>query len=324
MTYFWLNVHVGYACRHSGACCTSGWPIPVESVRAAAIENAVTRDRVPLGLERWLTPVSNAPTDVAGTIALGPGGHCVFFEARGPGCAIHHVKPAACRHFPYVCLIDQRGIHVTLSHYCPTAAAMLFEHQDAIAVVEGPPPLVEVELLEGLDARESLPPECDADTAGSRIRDPGSRRLMSFDEFAAWERDEVARAEIDMLQPDDERLFDHARSAVPLPWTWPPAPTDFEAAWWALAAPSWPGFAGVLQRYAAAKIFASWAAYDDAGLAAVRQAARVASAVLRVECARRCRQAGRALDRELLTEAIRQSDLLLVHYADPSQLFASV
>jgi hypothetical protein len=147
---------------------------------------------------------------------------------------------------------------------------------------------------------------------------------MSFDEFSAWERDEIARAEVDVLQPDDERLFNHARASVPSPWTWPAAPADFEGAWWALAAPSWPGFAGVLQRYAASKIFASWAAYEDDGLAAVRQAARVAAAVLRVECARRCREARRALDRELLSAAIRQSDLLLVHYADPSQLFASV
>lgn len=322
MKYFWLNVHVDYACRHSGACCTSGWPIPVESVRAGSIEQAIARETLPVG--RWLTADAAAPPDIAGTIALGPNGHCVFFEARGPGCAIHQVKPAACRHFPYVCLIDPRGVHVSLSHYCPTAAAMLFERHGPIAVVEGPPPRVEAELLEGLDARESLPPECDADSAGSRIPAPGSRRLMSWDEFAAWERDEVARAEIDVLQPDDERLFDHARSAVPLPWTWPPAPTDFEGAWWALAAPPWPGFAGVLQRYAAAKVFASWAAYDDGGLAAIRQAARVAAAVLRVECARASLEVGRALDRELLTQAIRQSDLLLVHYADPSQLFASV
>jgi hypothetical protein len=25
-----LSIHADYACRHSGACCTSGWPIPAE------------------------------------------------------------------------------------------------------------------------------------------------------------------------------------------------------------------------------------------------------------------------------------------------------
>ena len=36
--FFWLNFHLPYACRHSGMCCTSGWPIPVEQARVAAIE----------------------------------------------------------------------------------------------------------------------------------------------------------------------------------------------------------------------------------------------------------------------------------------------
>jgi hypothetical protein len=42
--------------------------------------------------------------------------------------------------------------------------------------------------------------------------------------------------------------------------------------------------------------------------------------VLRVEAARACRQAGRALDQPLLHEAIRQSDWLLMHLADRAQL----
>jgi hypothetical protein len=45
--------------------------------------------------------------------------------------------------------------------------------------------------------------------------------------------------------------------------------------------------------------------------------------VLRIECARQCAFFQRPLDRELMTEAIRQSDLLLVHYADPALLAAS-
>jgi hypothetical protein len=38
--------------------------------------------------------------------------------------------------------------------------------------------------------------------------------------------------------------------------------------------------------------------------------------VLRVECARVCGDAGRPLDRDLLVDALRRADLLLVHYAD--------
>jgi hypothetical protein len=78
----------------------------------------------------------------------------------------------------------------------------------------------------------------------------------------------------------------------------------------------------VLNRYAAAKLFASWSIYLGDGLEATAHTAQIASAVLRIECARQCARFHRPLDRELLTEAIRQSDLLLVHYADPHLLAA--
>jgi hypothetical protein len=145
---------------------------------------------------------------------------------------------------------------------------------------------------------------------------------MSIEEFDAWELDRIARAHIESLQPDDVASFEHARGSVPAPWTWPPAPDDLESAWSALVAPSWAAFHDVLSRYAAAKVFASWAAYQADGTAAVERAARVAAAVLRVECVRACRDLDQPLDQELLKEAIRMADLLLVHYADPERLHA--
>ena len=158
MKFFWLNFHLPYACRHSGLCCTSGWPIPVEHARVTAIEESIARDVIPLTVMPWIVPESDMPEDVAGTLALRDNAHCVFFEAGRPGCAIHGVKPASCAHFPFVCLFDQRGVHVTLSHYCPTSTALLFEHSGPIAIVEGPSPLAEVDHVEGLDASEALPP----------------------------------------------------------------------------------------------------------------------------------------------------------------------
>jgi hypothetical protein len=38
---FALTVHATYACRHTGACCTAGWPIPVEPDRRARLGAAV-------------------------------------------------------------------------------------------------------------------------------------------------------------------------------------------------------------------------------------------------------------------------------------------
>ena len=292
-------------------CCTSGWPIPVERARVGAIDDTIARNVIPLRVEPWIVTEPGAPDDVAGMLALRDNGHCVFFEAGRPGCAIHGVKPAACDHFPFLCLIDQRGVHVSLSHYCPTAAALLFEHRGPIAIVEGPPPQGDDD-VEGLDARDSLPP----------VSDQGEPILMSYAELTAWERDQIAGAKIDQLHADDLALFDAARAAVPAPWTWPAPPEHVDEIWWSLVAPAWPHFDEVLTNYAAAKLFASWSLYLGDGVEAAAHTARIAAAVLRIECARQCAMVRRTLDRELLIEAIRQSDLLLVHYADPGLLAA--
>ena len=107
---------------------------------------------------------------------------------------------------------------------------------------------------------------------------------------------------------------------MPAPLSWPEAPGNLESILFSLVAPSWPQFEDVLTRYAAAKAFASWSLYLGDGVEAAADTARIAHAVLRVECARQCRAFGRPLDRELLANAIGQSDLLLVHYADPERL----
>jgi Fe-S-cluster containining protein len=311
--FFWLNFHLPYACRHSGLCCTSGWPIPVERSRVASIDEAITRDVIPLRAVPWLVSSANLPEDVAGTLALRDNAHCVFFEAGKPGCAIHDVKPASCAHFPFVCLFDQRGVHVALSHYCPTSTSLLFEHSGPIEIVEGPLPIPGFDLLEGLDARGALPP----------VRPGSADRLMSFEELSDWERDQIARARIEELQGDDVTRFDRARAAVPSPLSWPEAPGDLESIFFSLVAPSWTRFDDVLTRYAAAKAFASWSLYLGNGVEAAAEAARIAHAVLRVECSRQCRAFGRPLDRELLANAIEQTDLLLMHYADPERLATS-
>jgi len=158
--FFWLNFHLPYACRHSGACCTAGWAIPVEPERAVLIKPG-----------QWLDAGDTLPRDERGA--------CVFHQDR---CTVYEHRPLSCVHFPYVCMIDPRGVHVTLSHYCPTAAGLLFEHDGPIEVVEGPSPVPLLEMPEGLDARESLPP---VDTRSVKPR------LLSWEEFSQWERAEL-------------------------------------------------------------------------------------------------------------------------------------
>lgn len=175
---------------------------------------------------RWLRDVNDAPEDVAGVLALSEDGRCLFH--RAPGCAIHsaigHTAiPAACQHFPRIALIDRRGVFVTLSHYCPTAASLLFDDSVSPGIVEGPSVLPGGELPEGLDAREAWPPS------------HAPRRLMDWASYTTWETwalsvltggDSPERA-LDRLENSEQTgvdvgkalgaatLFDLARAAVP-------------------------------------------------------------------------------------------------------------
>jgi Fe-S-cluster containining protein len=325
---YWLSHHLAYRCRHSGACCSVRWPIPIERERADRVSGAIARGEVAPAPVRWLRPAPGAPDDIAGLLTQCADGHCVFHRSRGVQlqpdesrrCAIHADRPSSCEHFPFVCLLDARGVHVTLSHYCPTVARLLLT-ADPVRVVEGPPVFASGRVPEGLDARESLPP-VDQWAEPSRTDRP---RLMSWDDVSAWERALVA----DVAQgagvpapdcPPDDGMFEHARAAVPAPLSWPEAPPRLAAAWARRVAPAWPTLAPIVRRYLAARAFASWALYLGDGPRDVLGAVALAATVLRVEAVRQCVVSGRGLDAALLIEAVRQSDLLLAHYADPARL----
>jgi hypothetical protein len=94
-----------------------------------------------------------------------PGGECVFFDRRGGRlCAIHSQLgeawlPPACRHFPRTYLIEEDRVLVTLSHVCPSAAALLFRTDvGRIATVVSPAMCEGHGDPEGFDARGTVPP----------------------------------------------------------------------------------------------------------------------------------------------------------------------
>jgi hypothetical protein len=211
-------------------------------------------------------------------------------------------------------VIDPRGIHVTLSHFCPTAARLLFEVGDPPRIVAGPAVLGDVRRPEGLDASDALPP---ADATGTR--------LLSWEEVTAFETRLVARVASDEGIPAAPwpETFARVGSAVLPGWSWPEAPPDLEAGWNALVAPAWPHWVAVIGRYLAAKAHACWAMHLGAGPAAVDAYLELARTVLQVELVRACLTRGAAADRTAVIHAIRQSDLLLVHLADPSRLAAA-
>jgi hypothetical protein len=349
---FALSIHADYACRDSGACCTSGWPIAVEPEVAGVLRRALDAGRLQTPVPALLTGEGRP---VLGVDACG---RCAFHE--GDRCAVHRVLgpealPSSCRHFPRVCRMTPSGVAVTLSHYCPTAAGLLFRDDRELAVTADPPAFPPAVWYEGLDARRSPPP----------FLRPGV--WMDWESHEAWERHAVATFAREDLSPE-EAVTVLARQAESLrAWTpgatdlrdsvaavasaraprpaanpWPgtgllqiatqvaacvptgitaaPLPADVEAADAAWVGGRWPAFAAVVRRYLAARAFGSWVALQGEGLRTSVRSWAAALAVLRLEAGRACAQAGRELDARLLTEAVRQSDLLLVHLASPEAL----
>jgi hypothetical protein len=213
-----------------------------------------------------------------------------------------------------VSVIDPRGVHVTLSHYCPTAASLLFDGNDSVRVVEGPSVLGDDRIPEGLDARDALPPA-----------DARATRLLSWADVTAFEAALVARVAGDETIPDAPALdcYERARAAVLAGWSWPSAPAETDEHWHRLVAPAWARWAPVVGRYLASKAHASWAMCLGDGPRAVERTVNQARTVLQVEAIRACLTRGAPLDRSALFDAIRQSDLLLVHLADPRVIVGS-
>ncbi len=182
-------MHARYGCRHSGRCCSSGWPIPVEPDRLSALEGALASGVLQparLATPPVLRPAS-APADAPAVLGVS-GGHCVFHAGdRSGGCAIHatlgHAAlPLACRQFPRVVVTDPRGHSVTLSHYCPTAA-LLLEAPEPLAIVTDAPGLPDEAEYVGLDVRSHLPPLLRPDM------------LMDWEAWWEWERRSVVAIE---------------------------------------------------------------------------------------------------------------------------------
>jgi Fe-S-cluster containining protein len=184
---FCLSLHAGYACRHSGACCTAGWTIPIEPL-------AFERVQVHFGAARSARQFRTGgglPEGAAAIVEIGADGACMFFESdRGRLCAIHRelgpdALPSACRQFPRIVVQDARSMRISLSHFCPSAAALL-QSTSCPTIVAAPPNVDLGGALDGLDARDALPP----------LLHP--RMLMDLEGYGMWE----SRA-IDVLGRDD-------------------------------------------------------------------------------------------------------------------------
>jgi hypothetical protein len=333
-----LTFHAHYACRHSGACCTAGWSIPVEP------------RLLPLIGVDLLVP------DAAGA--------CTHFDGASRLCKIQrehgeNMLPGACYQFPRRALIDDRGTFVALSNFCPTAAALLCESDGELAIVPSPPAFPEDRVYEGLDARGHWPPlvrpgvlfdlasysrwetfivstfasGAPAGTALARIAATAERLrawIPACGPFDSWVTRSLHPAATDSkgLTIYDRfrapEAFEQLRRFVPDGLTAPQPVCDVSGVTELGSTLE----SRAVNRYLASKAFASWCAYESRGIRTLVAELFLSELVLRVECERASRAAGRApfdarnsdtqrrLDRSLMIEAIRQSDLLLMHLID--------
>lgn len=336
---FSLSLHGAYRCRHAGACCTARWPIPVEADRLAAMRAAVASGtlRSPRATDATalFTSPDDAPADTPALLGVDDHG-CVFFDAEhGRLCAVqralgHEALPLACRQFPRVSLRDPRGVSVTLSHYCPTAASLLGA-PERVAIVRDAPAFPAAGEYSGLDASSALPPLLRPDV------------LMDWESWWAWEalavdlvansdatvedtltRLDTAVEDVARWRPADGPLIDRARDAIGRARSgptrhWHPSsewiamrcdlaidaiPEDLRAA---VPAPGsqQPGISPILlKQYLCAHVFANWTAVLGRGLRAWLRSIEVPYALL---------QSG---------WNVGAADLILRHLADPGR-FAS-
>jgi Fe-S-cluster containining protein len=311
--------------------------------------------------ERLFLTREPMPDGAAAMLSVQDDGACVFFERDGGRlCRVHRELgpsslPTACRQFPRVVLHDPRGVLISLSHYCPTAAGLLFE-SSALAIADAPLSLTLAGDVEGLDARDALPPLLRdgmlADIEGydawerraigvlARDGDPGAAlhaiahataRLQSWRPGRGSLAAEVHR-QFDVApssEPEEDEGADVARvaavlSSVPAGLPTPGVHPDFTAAWQRLQWP--PDVRRAFRAYLAARLFGNWIAYYGRGLRTVVEYLRAVYAVVRMEALRQhalasaSSAASAASPWQIATDAIRNADLLLVHLADPKSL----
>lgn len=365
MPVYALSIHADYRCRHSGECCTADWDVPVEVPIYRSLSEAIAGGRITTtpaahaeGLDAAFVTGPDLPDDAGAMLERTARGDCVFFDRDTHLCVVHRdlgeaALPSTCRHFPRLAVRDARGTSITLSHFCPTAASMLFRDDVPLEIVCAPEAFPDAEYEGLVVAADEWPP----------LLRP--KMLTDHEGFAAWERHMIARCADMSLGPEsiiatlarDARLlwqwrpdvsslvdaiaslpreavpapahstldtslalFGEAMKAVPDDLIPPPDEEGLPQAYVSFVAAEWDGFRAPLNRYLAAKAFATWTAYQGRGLATIVRGLECALALVRVEAARQCRETNRPLDPPLLLEAFRAADFILNHLAAGDEL----
>lgn len=341
-----LSFHGQYRCHNTGVCCSSGWDVAVEEeveVRLTPLL-ALSPRSLPNGADGF-RPVSDPPSGCRSSLRIASSGACWFRDEPGQACAIHRdhgeeALPSACRQFPRVCVLEPDAVSVSLSHYCPTAAGLLFEGPAQFGLVTSPRAFPNDWPYEGLDARDAYPPflrpgvllgfdglRAFEDRAVAVLsREPLWEALAIIDSAAARARSWAAAhhgalAELipGFFEPSDDA---GARSTDPRPvllaaMTEGTQPRDGLPDY-RPAAPAPSGLVDLaLRKYLAARLIAAWITFQGEGLSSVTRFLHLClDTVFLFESARGATEA----EEVRWKEAIRNADLWILHYSDPDRL----
>jgi hypothetical protein len=352
-----LSIHADYRCRHSGQCCSLDWDVPIELPVYRSLQGALTAGTLRVAAaahsDAPFVVEPDLPGDAAAIFRRTEEGRCVFFEPESRLCVVHRdlgatALPVTCRLFPRVAVQDRRGTFVGLSHFCPTAAGMLFRTDVPLRIVSAPPAFPPGD-YDGLTVgEEELPPLLRPDVAmdlegytawerhmvdrcvdGGRLPEAVLATLArDAEQLARWRPGgtslsrAVAELPSDAVEVQDAdslaaslRLYDECLRAVPPELRDDRDLNRLEAAFDRWVRPRWRVARAPLNHYIASKAVASWTGYQGRGIRTIVRGIEAAVALVRVEAARGCRDAGRELDDELLLEAIRSADFILNHQA---------
>jgi hypothetical protein len=298
--------------------------------------------------------------EAAAMVARTDRGDCVFFHRGTHLCVVHRdlgetALPATCRHFPRLALNDRRGTFITLTHYCPTAASMLLRDDVPLEIVEAPaafppadyeglnvtadpwPPMLHPRMLMDIDGytawerhavRRCAAVDCDPESVVTTLLRDATllRGWRPADGTLENAIAQLPRRVVKDVAPrtlnDSLRHYAEAITAVPDDLKPEPNEEGLEAAYVDRVRSSWRNFTAPLNRFLAAKAFASWTAYQGRGLLTIVRGLEAALALVRVEAARQCRDSARVLETDLLLGAFRGADFVLNHLAVGEDLAA--
>jgi hypothetical protein len=241
-------------------------------------------------------------------------------------------------------VLEADQVSVSLSHYCPTAAALLFRSEASFELVLNPKAFPDTWPFEGLDARTSYPPFLRPGVLlgfdGLRTFEESVVRTLGNDDVRlGLARIERAIETIRDWTPSMGTLPEHVRTtferispgpgtagADPRPILLASIPGDAEVG------PDLPDFRGghpvfsatvdlALRRYIASRLIAGWVVFQAEDLGAVARYLRLCfDTVMLFEAARPREES----ELDCFRESIRNADLWIVHHCDPERLAANL